>query len=662
MPATLPNKTQLNSYRIEEFIGVTPLGELYRAIDERSNKPLALTLLHKSIAENGEALKELEANTARLQAIAHPNLNKYMGLGKSPAHIFLLEEWVDGPSLKQIAERGRFNAEEALFFAKSICTALEALHKNSLLHLNLAPELIRINKRGEVILCGIAGAKPANKTSKVRLGKFKPTYLSPEQIREEPLTPAADIYGLAVILYELTTGCWINGKTTPRTLDLIRKTHLNETPPAPASLNRSLPDNFSRMILWALRKDPQDRLKNTTELLSSLALAAQISLDKVPPRAKPEVAPVTSNILSSWNFLPEPVLTSVSADAAPLEERLASIAGPKAKSAPGRNRAIPIAIFILLAIFAAFLFFVQPAEEVTLPTPIVFTPFAADVTPVPSITPTIRPTSTSGGRIVFTCTRGDYNQLCLVNRDGSGLVQLTDMDASNYYPVFTPDNSSILFASNRNGPFDLFLLNFDKRDVFQVTLNVGNVIAPEYSFDGRFIVFANRVGENPTSVWMVNADGLNPRLVYTGAGDIVSVAWSPQGDRIAYAMNTGTPQEYEIFTMDANGRNHIKISQNLQGVGGSVDWSPDGTSLLVYAGPFGDKDIFEIDVNTGEYKQLTDGGNNAGGSYSPNGEFIVFNSLRNNDQADLYIMERDGTGLRQITNHPEPDWGARWGD
>ncbi len=661
MPATLPNKTQLNQYRVEEFISVTPLGELYRATDERSNKPLALTLLHKSIAENGEAIKELEASAIRLQAINQPNLNKYLGLGKTPTYIYLLEEWVDGPSLKQVAERGRLNAEEALFLAKNICAGLEALHKNSLLHLNLAPELIRINKRGEVILCGIAGAKPANKTSKVRLGKYKPTHLAPEQIREEPLTPAADIYTLAVILYELTTGHWINGKSAPRTLDLIRKTHLEETPPPPATLNRSLPDNFSRMLLWALRKDPQDRLKNNTELLSSLALAAQISLDKVPARAKPEAAPVISNILAAWSFLPPPTLTSVSADAAPLEERLASISGPKAKTAP-RNRGIPIVVFLLIAGFASLLFFVRPAEEIPLPTPIVFTPFAIDITPVPSITPTARPTSTSGGRIVFTCTRGDYNQICLVNRDGSGLVQLTDMDASNYYPVFTPDGGAILFASNRNGPFDLFTLNFDERDVFQVTLNVGNVIAPEYSADGRFIVFANRVGEGPTAIWMVNADGLNPRLIYTGAGDIVSVAWSPEGDRIAYAMNNGTPQEYDIFTMDANGRNHIKMSQGLQGVGGSVDWSPDGASLLVYAGPFGDKDIFEIDVNTGSFKQLTDGGNNAGASYSPNGQYIVFNSLRNNDQADLYIMERDGSGLRQITNHPEPDWGARWSD
>ncbi|HMZ07979.1 MAG TPA: hypothetical protein PK078_10200, partial [Anaerolineales bacterium] len=159
---------------------------------------------------------------------------------------------------------------------------------------------------------------------------------------------------------------------------------------------------------------------------------------------------------------------------------------------------------------------------------------------------------------------------------------------------------------------------------------------------------------------MVNADGLNPHLVYTGSGDIVSVAWSPDGEKIAYAMNMGVPQEYEIFTMDASGRNHIRISQGLQGIGGSVDWSPDGRALLVYAGPFGDKDIFQIDVATGSYVQLTDGGNNAGASYSPDGRFIVFNSLRNNDQADLYVMNADGSNQAQLTNNPEPDWGARW--
>lgn len=658
MPAPVTIKTLLNQYRIEEFIALTPLGDLYRATEERSQKAIALTILLPSLTENPEELKTLEANSVRLQGISHPNLNPYHGIQKTSTQTFLIEDWVDGPSLKTVRERGRLAAEETLFIAKSIGGGLEALHKQNLLHLHLAPELIRINQRGEVIVCGIAGARNAQTKTEKTSEKYPPLYAAPEQFLESPLTPAADIYALAVMLYEAMTGNWINGKAAPRARDAIRKTHLTSTPPALTTLNSGIPDNFSRMILWALRKKPEERLKTNTELLSSLALAIQVPLDKVPPRATPERTPILSNILNSWEFLPPPKTTSILADALPLEERVASISTPKKKTAS--IGVVPIFLFILIAGFLSLFFFVRPADEIVLPTPIVFTSIVVDFTPAPTDTPTPRPTLTNGGRIVFTCTRGDYNQLCIINRDGSDLNQLTDMEASNYYPIFAPDGSSVLFASNRNGPFDFFLLNFLEKEVFQITNNVGNVIAPDFSPDGRFLLFANRVGDGPTAIWMVNADGLNPRLVYTGAGDIVSVTWSPDGEKIAYAMNTGVPQEYEIFTMDTNGRNHLKISQGLQGIGGSVDWSPDGTSLLVHAGPFGDKDIFKIDVATGNFVQLTDGGNNAGASYSPNGQFIVFNSLRNNDQADLYIMEADGSGMRQITNDPEPDWGANW--
>lgn len=657
MPSPVTITTLLNQYRVEAFVTVTPLGELYRVTDERSNKYFALTILSKSLADNTEAVKELEGNSSRLQGISHLNLNKYLGVTRNTNNVFLLEEWVDGPSLKDIRSRGRLSADEALFIAKGIGGALETLHKHNFIHLHLAPELVRLNQRGEVVVCGIAAASAVH----FNTVKYPPMYTAPEQIREESPTSAADIYATAVLLYELTTGFWITGKSAPKTMDAIRKTHLESPSPAPSTLNPSLPDNFSRMLLWALRKNPEERFKTTTELLSALALATQITLDKVPARATPEQTPAISNLLNAWEFLPPPKPTSVSADTVPLDERLASLTGPKKRSAP-RLRLLPILLFALLAGFLSLFFFIRPAEQTAfLPSPVVFTvpPFAFTPEPTASLTP--RPTLTNGGRIVFTCTRGEYNQLCMINRDGSDLVQLTDMAASNYYPVFTPDASSILFASNRAGPnFDFFLLNFAEREVFQLTVNIGNVIAPDFSPDGRTIAFANRVGNNPTAIWMVNADGLNPRLVYTGTGDIVSLAWSPDGTRLAYAMNTGTPQEYEIFTMDANGRNHLKISQGLQGIGGSVDWSPDGTSLLIHAGPFGDKDIFRVEVATGIYIQLTDGGNNAGASYSPNGQFIVFNSLRNNDQADLYIMEADGSGMRQITNDPEPDWGASW--
>jgi Tol biopolymer transport system component len=656
-----PGQTFLNQYHVEEFIALTPLGELYRATDTRSNKALALTLLPKTIYESAEALKSLDAESAKLRGISHPNLASYLGLYQTPTLAFLLEEWIDGPSLNDVLDKAPLTVHEILIYTKALCSALEALHKQNYLHLNLAPELIRVNNQGEIFLGGIGTARQiGQKAMLAEHGKYPHLYFSPEQLNNAPLTFASDTYSLSALIYQLATGAWINGKSAPKSDEAIKRAHLEITPPAPISLNKELPDHFSRMILWALRKKPADRLKTTIELLSSLTLAARFSVNEIPLRVSPTTDSVTSAILGEWHFLPPPKVNILTQDVPPLKDRMAGLKNAQSKKSGASIGIMSIFIFVLIAGFASLFWFVRPAPVSPIPTPIQPTPFASNYTPPPTFTPLPRPTAPNGGRIAFTCTRGDYNQLCLINRDGSGLTQLSDMEASNYYPTFSPDGSSLLFASNRNGPFDLYLLLFGEKQLFQITENVGDVISPDYSPDGRRIVFANRVSDAPTAIWMVNADGLNPHLVYAGTNTIVAVAWSPDGEKIAYAMSVGIPQEYEIFTMDANGKNHLRISQELKGIGGSIDWSPDGKSLLVYAGAYGDKDIYKIEVADGAYTQLTDGGNNAGASYSPDGRYIVFNSLRNEDQADLYIMRANGENQTQLTNDPEPDWGAVW--
>lgn len=656
MPASLIGKTLLNRYRIEEFVTRTPLGEQHRATDERSNKPVTVTILPKGIADNAEAIKELDSKSKTLQEISHPNLTKYLGLYQTPTHAFLLEEWVDGPSLQNILEKSPTSAEEILVYANAICNALEALHKKNFLHLHLAPELIRVKQNGEIQVSGIANAQRNSTGQPRKLNRGTSLYNAPEQIEGKNPTAAADVYSLAVILYQLATGAWLNGKSAPKTSEAIRRTHLEATPPAPNSLNRNIPDHFSRMILWALRKNTEDRFKNTTELISALALALRISVDEIPLRAQPTIAPSTTAVLTDWQFLPPPK-PSLQDDAPPLEDRLAALDAPKKKKT--RANFIPILFLLVFGGLFSIFWFIRPAE-IPIELPPTATPFLLSYTPPPTFTPIPKPTDQHGGRIAFTCTRGDYNQLCMINRDGTGLVQLTDMAASNYYPTFAQDRDTLLFASNRNGAFDLYLLAFNEKQVIRITNNVGDVVSPDYSPDGRTIVFANRVGDNPTAIWMVNSDGLNPRLVYTGVRDIVATAFSPNGEQVAYAMSLGIPQEYEIFVMDANGRNHRRISEGLQGVGGSISWAPDGSHVLVHAGRFGDKNIFKLDVNNGSTVQLTNGGNNAGASYSPDGRYIVFNSLRNDDQADLYIMRADGSNQVQLTFDPEPDWGARW--
>ena len=290
-----------------------------------------------------------------------------------------------------------------------------------------------------------------------------------------------------------------------------------------------------------------------------------------------------------------------------------------------------------------------------------FTPPPLRLTVPPTATRTPKPPPEHGGRIAFTCTRGGFNQLCLINADGTGLQQLSsDLSANDYYPSFMPEGNALLFASNRNGPFDIYLMVFNQRSLLQITSGAGNVASPDFSPDGTQIVFVNRPSDGPAAIWMVNRDGSDPHLFYAGANPIVSVAWSPDGHTIAYAMQLGAPNEYQIFLMGVDGSNLHRLTNGLNGIGGSVSWNPDGSSLLIYAGPTGDRDIFRVDVQTGAATQITRGGNNAAPSFSPDGHYIAFNSSRNNNQPDLFIMNWDGSSQRQLTSDPEPDWQPRW--
>jgi len=276
-------------------------------------------------------------------------------------------------------------------------------------------------------------------------------------------------------------------------------------------------------------------------------------------------------------------------------------------------------------------------------------------------TPLPRPTKEHIGRLIFTCTRGDYNQLCMINADGTGYQQLSKLEAHSYYPVYSPLGGSVVYASNQNGGvFDLFLFVFDGARLLRLTQQIGNVISPSFSPDGAKILFANRAAEGPTSLWTVDSTGANPDLLYAGPNTIVAADWAPAGNRIAFAMAVDQPDAYEVFLMNEDGTDVRQLTRGLPGIGGSLDWSPDGRFLLIYAGPPGDKNIFLVDVEAQTAAQLTSGGNNAASSFSPDGQWIAFNSLRNNDQADIFIMRTDGTDVRQVTDNPEPDWQPQW--
>ena len=214
-----------------------------------------------------------------------------------------------------------------------------------------------------------------------------------------------------------------------------------------------------------------------------------------------------------------------------------------------RKFRLPIGLILVVLLFG--LFYLIPGRSLNLGD--VSTPDKNIPTPLPTFTPLPRPTKPNIGRIIFTCTRGDFNQLCVVNADGTGYQQITNVEAHNYYPVYSPLGGSIVYASNQNGGFfDLFLFVFNGSRLLRLTEGIGNVISPSFSPDGKTILFANRAAEGPTSLWTVDNTGQNSKLLYAGPNTIVSADWSPDGKTIAFAMAVDQPDAYEIFLMDAD--------------------------------------------------------------------------------------------------------------
>jgi Tol biopolymer transport system component len=220
----------------------------------------------------------------------------------------------------------------------------------------------------------------------------------------------------------------------------------------------------------------------------------------------------------------------------------------------------------------------------------------------------------------------------------------------------------LLYASNRDGNFDLYIKLLGSDILARLTNNIGEVSSSEFSPDGNLVVFSNSVDGKPSSLWLVNKDGSDPRKIYESTGNIAGAVWSPNGKSIAFAMSSAEALEtYEVYIMDLETLTVGPVTKgHLPNAGGSVDWSPDGRSLLLFAGPQGDKNVFLFDIVSGHIRQLTNGGNNAAPVFSPDGRWVAFNSQRTGN-ADIFIMKPDGSDVRQLTNDPNPDWQPRWG-
>lgn len=242
--------------------------------------------------------------------------------------------------------------------------------------------------------------------------------------------------------------------------------------------------------------------------------------------------------------------------------------------------------------------------------------------------------------------------------DGANMRRVTVSRSLNTTPHWAPDARAIAYTSWRRGFQDVFVSY-----VYEGRLDspaggspdVHNWL-PAWSPDGRQLAFTSNRDGNP-ELYIMDADGANVRRLTNHPGIDTTPTWSPQGRQIAFTSDrTGSPQIY-VVGVDGTGLRRITFESYCD----RPTWSPAPYNEIAYSSRTGPgHDIKVIDIPTSEVRQLTFGlGTNESPSYSPNGRHVAFMSTRGSGSKQIWIIGRDGRGLRRLTslgNNEMPSW------
>jgi Tol biopolymer transport system component/DNA-binding winged helix-turn-helix (wHTH) protein len=251
-----------------------------------------------------------------------------------------------------------------------------------------------------------------------------------------------------------------------------------------------------------------------------------------------------------------------------------------------------------------------------------------------------------------------------VTRAKTTLIRLTNNNAMDCQPVWSPDGSRVVFWSNRDGGKEIYVMDADGSNARRLTHNLAEDVNPNWSPDGRTILFdSDRDGNQ--EVYVMDADGGNQiRLTRNNAVD-TTASWSPDGSLIAFASNRDTgppynPYNLDIYVMNADGSNVRRIVDDAEYDVGP-QWSPDGRKILFMTGRNRNFDVYEMNADGTRQRNLTADNDKSDGApaWSIDGHNIAFvRRIEGKDQ--VFVMDSAGGNLKQVTHNAATSSSPRW--
>ncbi|HET7026696.1 MAG TPA: protein kinase [Candidatus Limnocylindrales bacterium] len=257
-------------YRVGRLLGQGGMSTVHEAYDEHLRRNVALKVLRAQFTADPEFLVRFDHEARAAASLSHPNIVAIHDSGRDEELRFIVMDLVDGPSLAEVlADQGRLAPERAVAIAAQVAEGLSAAHRRGIVHRDVKPGNILIDRRGRAMVGDFGIARAFGSTALTSTGTILGSlpYLSPEQATGGEATAASDIYALGTVLFEMLTGRRPFEASTASAL-AIRRVH--EDPPEPSAVEPSLPPGLDAIVLRALARDPDARYPSARMLAQAL--------------------------------------------------------------------------------------------------------------------------------------------------------------------------------------------------------------------------------------------------------------------------------------------------------------------------------------------------------------------------------------------------------